>query len=127
MTWPKNVRDHWNRVAALECLITSAPATIHHVHGRSVGARLVELGMCGTKGLSQRGYSDALVIPLSADLHYLGSKSIDGGKGVDAWESEHGSQAEMVDEVSRLVGYSLWELHRQWFESPKSKRRYGTT
>jgi hypothetical protein len=128
LSFPKNAKAHYDLVASLGCILTGAPATIHHVHGRSIGARLVTLGMPSVKGMSRRGYGDALVIPLSAELHYLGSKSIDGGGGVERWEHRwQVTQDVLVDRVSERLEYDLWELHRLWSGNPKSNVRSGTT
>lgn len=114
---PKNKKEHYANVAALGCLLTFGPCEIHHVHGRSVGARLVELGLDGGNGTSLRGFSDALVIPLSPEYH-RGKHGVDR-IGVDTWEGLYGPQAVFVDEVSDRLGYSLWDLHKAW--SPASK------
>lgn len=124
---PKNKKQHYDNIARLGCIITQGPASIHHVHGRSVGARLVTLGLNGVKGVGMRGYGDALIIPLSPELHYIGSKSLDGGMGAEAWEREHGTQADLVDQVSESVGYNLWDLHLAWYGNQKSRRPSGNT
>ena len=86
--------------------------------------RLVSMGFDGTKGMWQRGYSDALIIPLRIDYHSLGPLAIDGAMGAKAWEERFGQQADHVDAVSNLLGYSLWELHalytKQTFRAPCS-------
>jgi hypothetical protein len=121
--FPSVTRHHAN-VRGLPCVVTGRPgATMHHVHGRSVGARLLMLGMDPCKGLGMRGYSDALVIPLAIEYHSIGPLAIDGQLGTTAWEKRFGSQADHVDEVSRLLGYSLWEMHRQ-LAKRKSSPRY---
>lgn len=102
-------------------MITGGPSEIHHAHGRSVGARLVELGMDGGNGTSTRGFSDALVIPLSPEYH-RGAVGIDR-IGVDMWEELNGAQPDLLDEVSERVGYSLWDLHRAWTAPSKILKR----
>lgn len=118
----RDVREHWSRVVALGCMVTGAPASLHHVHGRSVGARLASLGLSSTKGFGQRGYGDYLVIPLAPELHYLDTgAAIDGSLGSTRWEELYGSQADLVDQVGDRLGYSLWELHAK-HSNLKSRR-----
>jgi hypothetical protein len=121
--FPSVTRHHAN-VRRIPCVVTGRPdVTLHHVHGRSVGARLLMLGMDPVKGLGRRGYSDALVIPLAIEYHSIGPLAIDGQLGTTEWERRFGSQADHVDEVSRLLGYSLWEMHRE-LAKRNSKSRY---
>jgi hypothetical protein len=102
MAKPKAVREHWDRVAALGCVISGAfHPTLHHCHGGS----LRNLGI--HKGVGQKT-SDFLVIPLAAIYHT-------GRYGADIlpifeWERLFGTQEAHLDEVSRRLGYSVWEL-----------------
>lgn len=115
---------HDKNVRALNCVVTDRPGvTLHHVHGRSVGRKMVELGMDPVNAMGRRGYSDALVIPLVLEFHSYGPYAIDGQMGVEAWEERFGSQVDHVDTVSRLLGYDLWEMHR-FLMSLKSKSKY---
>lgn len=107
------LQEHFDAVAALGCIVTGSGSevTIHHVHGGSISERLASMGLDPTKGLGLRGHSDWLVIPLILSLHSLGPHAIDGGMGVKTWEATYGRQADMVDRVGQLLGYSLWDLH----------------
>lgn len=124
--FPNSKQQHYDNVARVGCVITgSAAATIHHCHGGSMRERLVSLGMDATKGMGMRGYSDALIIPLRLDYHSMGINAIDGQMGVATWEKSFGNQADLVDYVGVLVGYSLWELHAQ-LTNQKFKRPSST-
>lgn len=117
MTFPRKVKDHHDNVRELGCIITGSPyATIHHCHGGSMKDRGWHVGM------SQK-QNQALVIPLHIELHSMGPEAIDGGKGVHSWEAQYGRQVDLIDKVSHLVGYDLWELaehfnprNPRWFE-----------
>lgn len=100
-------RRYWGRVAALDCLITGQPATIHHAHGGSIAER----GFTRTFG---RKTSHWLVMPLAARLH-VGPGGIDGPPprpSVEEWEAKHGKQADWIDEVVRRLGVDVWALAR---------------
>lgn len=106
--FPTSVKQHHDNVRALGCILTGRkPATLHHCHGGSIKDRGYHVGM------GQR-QSHALVIPLVAELHSIGGRGIDSGMGVRSWEAEFGLQADLIDEVSEAVGYSLWELEEKW-------------
>lgn len=126
MSLTTSIKQHYANVAALRCVVTGdTQVTLHHCHGGSMRERLVSLGMDATKGMGMRGYSDALIIPLRIDHHSMGVNAIDGQMGVKSWEARFGKQADFVDAVGELVGYSLWELHARLM-SPKSKRPSST-
>lgn len=93
------LRRHWNAVAAMGCIVTRAPATLHHAHGGSMKLR----GIHRSVG---RKTSDWLVIPLSWELH-LGAEGIDR-IGVVRWEAKWGKQADMLDEIVRRLGVDVW-------------------
>lgn len=77
------------------------------------------MGYDPSKSLSQRGSaSEALIIPLVAELHSAGVDGIDGQMGRTSWESKYGPQAEHIDTVGEELGYSLWDLFILW-ASPK--------
>lgn len=104
----------------LPCVVTARPgATLHHCHGGSVGVRLAEMGLDPMRGMAARGFSEALVIPLCAELHCFDGEGIDANVGRAEWERRWRTQADYLDEVGRMVGYSLWELHRSWL-GPKA-------
>lgn len=109
----KELKAHHDLVARLGCIVTGSgyQVTIHHVHGGSISERLSEMGLSPTKGLSLRGHGDWLVIPLTLELHSLGPQAIDGQLGVGRWEALYGRQSDMVDQVGKLVGYSLWQKY----------------
>ena len=77
---PREIRDHWNRVGELSCLITGRPnPTLHHAKSGSMTQ------IIGLHGLSLK-VSDWLVIPLDALMH-TGALGIDSGMGVLSWEN----------------------------------------
>ncbi len=61
----------------------------------------------GLHGMSMKA-NDWLVIPLDALMH-TGNLGIDSGMGVETWELRFGQQVHHLDEVCRLIGYSIWE------------------
>lgn len=96
-------KQHWNNVGNLKCVMSGRPnPTLHHCHGGSMVVRGVQ------RGGSQKT-SDFLVIPLDAEYH-TGNNGIDTAMSVNAWEDLFGDQADMLDEVSELLGYDVWEL-----------------
>lgn len=100
---PQQRKDHFRRVAAYPCWTCGAfPPTLHHCHGPSMQRRGVYKAM-GAKT------SDYLVLPLCRACHQ-GPEGIDGGIGSHAWEAKHGEQASMLDELSRRLGYDVWQL-----------------
>lgn len=102
---PPRLRDWYDQVARLGCLVTSDPTpTLHHIHSGSCA----DAGY--NRGLSQRGLHPFLVIPLRADLHCVGGTAIDGSIGVRTWESRFGSQVSMMDEVCRRTGVNAWAI-----------------
>lgn len=92
---------HWNRVAALRCIITGRPnPTLHHIHGGSVKHLVHKAGGAKT--------SDWLMLPLDAELH-TGNLGIDTGMGVETWEGMFGAQLTLLDSVCRRLGYNVWQ------------------
>ncbi len=75
---------------------------------------LTARGLDGTKGAGLRGYSDALVIPIHPELHYLGPSAVDGHIGRSTWELKWGTQESHLDDVSEQLGIDLWRLHAEW-------------
>lgn len=97
----KEIRDHWDRVASLGCIITGRPEpTLHHCHSGSIA----ELGIY--RGISQKP-NDYLVIPLMWELH-TGNYGIDSGMGVFTWEKRFGRQVDFLDQVSVLLNVNVW-------------------
>jgi len=96
------LRRHFDRVAALGCVVSGRPEpTLHHVHG----------GSCVTAGI-HKGFgqktSDWLVIPLAHDYH-VGRFGIDSGNmSVKEWEGHFGSQIDHLVAVSRRLGYNVF-------------------
>jgi hypothetical protein len=106
---PKEIRDHWNRVASLGCAVTFNPeCQIHHVHGGSVRERWGAMAMPGV-GQKQ---NDWLVVGLHHSLH-VGINGVDSGVGVKAWESRYGRQVDLMDQVRDTIkkrfGYDVYE------------------
>lgn len=108
-TIPKEIKDHWQRVAKLGCIVTfDNMATIHHVHGGSIRARFGKKAM---PGMGQR-QNHWLVIPLHPRLH-TGRDGIDMSGGVAAWEAKYGTQLSYLDKVRQMIqrqwGYDIYE------------------
>lgn len=108
---PKEIRDHWQRVARLGCMVTfSDMATIHHVHGGSIREFF---GAHGMPGAGQK-QNDWLVIPLHPRLH-TGQDGIDNGMGttVASWERRYGKQIQFLKQVRHQIiqkhGYDIFE------------------
>lgn len=106
---PKEIKEHWTRIATLGCLVTFTPdPTIHHCHGGSVRDRWGAKAMPGT-GQKQ---NDWLTIPLSHTLH-LGLGGIDSGTGVRTWEERNGRQVDLLDRLRDIVrsrwNYDIYE------------------
>ncbi len=100
------IREHWDRVAAMGCLISEQEPTLHHCQGGSMN-RFGQL-----RGVSQKP-SDWLVIPIHERYH-TGKFGIDSGHpyygDAEMWEREFGSQVGMLTRVCDHVGYDVFEL-----------------
>lgn len=96
-------RRHWDRVAALSCLICERPAQIAHAHSGSVRERMQEPKCKGVK-LRRMNW---LVLPLCPDDH----AALDAG--VDAWEARHGEQAAFIDKLCEMFSLDLWALAKE--------------
>ena len=94
------IRRHWTRVAALRCIISDQPATLHHAKG---GSMLTELGLL--HGMKKKP-SDWLVIPL-AEVYHTGYLGIE--HGVRSWERRFGTQVAHLDQICLRLGYDVWE------------------
>jgi hypothetical protein len=68
-------------------------------------------------GGAQRGVGEALVLPLKAGFHF-GDNGIDNGVGVETWEIWYGTQVGFLKEISELLEYDVFELHRLWEKEP---------
>lgn len=104
----KEISDHWERVAAMGCLVSGDPkATLHHAKG---GSMREVLGCAGNPGKGRK-VSDWLVIPLAWRYHY-GDFGIDTGQGVyktkEQWEAAFGRQVDFLVRVSQHVGYNVF-------------------
>lgn len=99
---PKVIRDHWDRVAKTDCIISGRPGpTIHHCHSGSMTE------VAGLKGGALKS-SDWLVIPLDAEYH-TGNQGIDAGIGVHTWEKKYGTQVDFLDNICVKLGLNVWK------------------
>jgi hypothetical protein len=102
------IKRHWSRVAALGCIVSEGPATIHHCKG---GSMLLIPGLAHPGGAQKQ--NDWLVIPLAERLH-TGDLGIDNGMGPfkskEMWEAHFGQQSAFLDEVCRRLGYNVWKM-----------------
>lgn len=99
----REARKLWDEIAAMGCIVTGGPATIHHAHGASMKER-------GFHRAIGRKVSDWLVIPLAFELH-IGDEGIDR-IGVLRWEMKYGKQADMIDLLCQRLGVDLWQKAR---------------
>jgi len=113
----------WKRIGRLSCCVTgSTNISFHHCQGGSMAKALAARGLDGTKGIGLRGYSDALVIPIHPELHYVGPAAVDGSVGRSTWELKWGTQESHLDAVSEQLGFDLWRLHAEWTNQIDSYR-----
>lgn len=98
------IKQHWERVSELGCIITGQPAEIAHCHGGSISD---ELPPNFQPGMAQR-QKHWLVLPLCPRLHRLGPNSLDGGSVRD-WEKTWGTQMDFLRELSERLGYDVFE------------------
>lgn len=94
------IRRHWERVAALGCVVSGRPAELAHAHGGS----LLDLGVTRAKG---RKPSDWLVIPLAPEFHRVEYKGLDYSPRI--WEERYGTQVSYLDWISKQLGYDVFE------------------
>ncbi len=101
----QEIRDHWDAVANMGCIISNQPAEVAHCHGGTIS---LVLGPQFRPGMGEK-QNHWLVIPLNPALH-RGRFGLDTGKGgVVAWELEYGSQLQYLEEVSHRLGYDIFE------------------
>ena len=79
-------QDHMDAVRALGCLICGRYAQIHHVTGHAYGSR-----------------SNLRVLPLCADHHQNNAYGHALHNGTKTFESNYGTQAEMLEQVNRML------------------------
>lgn len=100
------VQRHWNRLAAMGCLICQGPAEIAHAHGASIVTHMQEPKAKGKK-LARYHW---LVLPL-CPVH---GREGNGGASLDdnptAWEARYGTQADWIDVLCVRTGLDLWAL-----------------
>ncbi len=117
MTFPRNIKEHQANVRELRCVVTANPyPTIHHCHSGSMSQAGYH------RGASQRGVSEALIIPLKAS-HHIGDEGIDFVIGVTTWELWFGEQMQHLQDVSDQLSYDIWELHELWKNNPPPRGR----
>lgn len=98
------VRRHWQRVAAMGCIVCGGPAEIAHCHGGSVRDKMQEPKARGKK-LDR--YNN-LVLPLCPFHHRLGGPGYALDSNVLLWERVFGSQVSHIDRLCNLLGVDLW-------------------
>lgn len=97
-------RRHWDRVAALGCIVTGRQAHLAHCAGKpSVVARIQEPKAKGVK-LRRLHW---LVLPLAPELHYL----LDYDP--EAFERQHGPVAGLLDKLAARLGVDVWRLSQE--------------
>jgi hypothetical protein len=98
------VKEHFNTIARLGCVVCGQAAEIHHCIGGSMRERGV------SRGMSQK-VSDWLVIPL-CQPHHRGREGLHT-YGADAWEHIFGKQADFLDAIADKLDLPLWRLAEQ--------------
>lgn len=98
---PAKIRFHMNRVAALGCLVSGKPATLHHVTGYA-------------DRIGRFGRSDRLVAPLAPEFHLIqhGPKTSVEALGHAGFYVTYGIDLLAVAEALWAESERLWEqLH----------------
>ena len=103
------IKEHFNRVAAVGCVVCGQAAEIHHATGGSMLDRGV------ARGMSQK-VSDWLVIPL-CPTHHRGRLGIHT-MTVPDWEHCFGDQAAHLDGLCADLEVDLWAMAKQ----PKERK-----
>lgn len=99
----KEIKAHWNAVAALGSIISNSPAELAHCHDGSITE---ELEPKFHPGMGER-QNHWLVLPLSMEEH-RGWHGLDTSN-VDQWEARHGRQVDLLEEVSYRLGYCVFK------------------
>ncbi len=103
MSTRRSIKDHYKNVAQLGCAITrSNNVVLHHCTGGSMIPRY------GLSGMSKRGISDWLVIPLRPDLH-TGSDYAFHEIGADDWERRFEDQFVLLCWVNSMLDYDIFD------------------
>lgn len=95
---PDEVRDHFQRLVGMGCMLSGKPPQIHHCKG---GSMLEVIGMHGTA----LKVNDWLTIPLAEEYHE-GRFGIE--RGVKAWEAAFGTQVSMLIKVCDRTGVDVF-------------------
>lgn len=99
-------KQHMARVAELGCMISgSTDVCLHHARSGSMKDAGYHFGK------SQRP-PDWFVIPLQPMYHNTSNEGIHN-KGVRSWELVYGTQYDMLCDISRMLGYSVFEKWRE--------------
>jgi hypothetical protein len=92
------------------CMVSMRrPVTLHHCRGGSM-----MLTPWGTPGGGHK-QNEALKIPIHFKYH-VGTERIDGAinGGVQTWEARWGNQKDLLNQLSRNLGFCLWRLAWEW-------------
>jgi hypothetical protein len=103
-------RRYWTRLVEGGCLLCQAPAEVAHAHGASIVERMQEPK---ARGVKLRRYH-WLVLPICPAHHRIGGPivmSLDDDP--EAWEREHGQQADWIDLLCHRFGMDLWALAQE--------------
>lgn len=93
---------HYARLKQIGCKISRRqPVQIHHCRSGSMANEGFSVGI-GQKA------SHWLTIPLHVDYH-VGDQGIHK-IGVKTWEAHYGRQVDLLDEISKMLGYNVWKL-----------------
>lgn len=82
----KAQRERWGKIAELGCIVCGSPAEIHHAQ--------VTMGM-------RKNHDN--VLPLCDFCHRNGGYGYAIHAGKTEWEARHGTEAALLEKVSRLV------------------------
>lgn len=102
------VKQYWQIVGQVRCLITGDPVTtFHHCHGGSMNDEYPDLA----RGKSQKP-SDWLIIPISWKYHF-GPLGVDTGcMTVREWERRYGRQADFLAELAAITDIDAVQMAR---------------
>lgn len=87
-------RDYWTKVASLGCVVGN-----HECRGR------VTIHHCGTGAGGRKNHRKVLPLCFEHHLGDFGINSLTGKMSRRGWETQYGSEAELLERVARLLAH----------------------